>query len=437
MNPRTARLVLFLLVFTETPALLTAQVEVSGNAPDRGDGSLFLEAISFSAANGTNARLDAFVQVSYDALSFVKKDNGYDASYEMTLSVFDSAEALVTEKLWTETIKGVPFDRTASPNAFSITQRSFEVQPGQHSLRVVLRDVESGTSYVLTRKLTIPDYAAQNLSLSGIMLLSRVTYVGDKRSITPNISGNIGTSPDSCLLYLEAYNRQGLDSVRFTMNVTSAKSVAVVSQDTMLRLKSGRNELILRVVHGVLPIGVYNLEVSARGPSVARTDDEHVLATSTRPLYARWFGMPRSITDLDLAIEQVKYIAKDDEISKFKEAKTQDEKMTVFTEFWKKRDPNPSTPRNERMEEYYARVEYANRHFKHYIDGWRTDMGMVYIMFGPPNNVDRHPFEIDSKPYEVWSYYDLNYSFVFVDLTGFGDYRLETPIWEVWNRMRN
>jgi GWxTD domain-containing protein len=106
-------------------------------------------------------------------------------------------------------------------------------------------------------------------------------------------------------------------------------------------------------------------------------------------------------------------------------------------EFWKARDPNPNTPRNEKMEEHYARVEFANKHFKHYLDGWRTDMGMVYIIFGPPNNVERHPFDIDAKPYEIWSYYELNHQFIFVDQTGFGDYRLTTPIWDVWQRPRN
>jgi len=62
---------------------------------------------------------------------------------------------------------------------------------------------------------------------------------------------------------------------------------------------------------------------------------------------------------------------------------------------------------------------------------------MIYIIFGAPNNVDRHPFEVDSKPYEIWAYYELNYSIVFVDETGFGDYRLQTPIWEIWQRLRN
>ena len=162
-----------------------------------------------------------------------------------------------------------------------------------------------------------------------------------------------------------------------------------------------------------------------------------MLASTVKNVMVRWQGVPHSVKDLDLAIEQLRYIAKDEEFSALHAAKTPEEKQSLFNEFWKKRDPNPNTPRNERMEEFYARVEYANKHFSHYIDGWRTDMGMVFIIFGPPNNVERHPFETDTKPYEIWSYYDLNYSILFMDETGFGDYRLQTPIWELWQRVRN
>jgi GWxTD domain-containing protein len=200
-------------------------------------------------------------------------------------------------------------------------------------------------------------------------------------------------------------------------------------------LKPGRNELILQVAHGNLPIGDYRLFVRAR--DTHSTEEDQSLATTNRIVVVRWQGLPRSIKDMDLAIEQVRYIAKDNEFSLLKDAKNADEKQERFIEFWKKRDPNPNTPRNEKMEDYYARVEYANKHFSHYIDGWRTDMGMIYIIFGAPNNVDRHPFEVDSKPYEIWAYYELNYSIVFVDETGFGDYRLQTPIWEIWQRLRN
>ncbi|GAB3511267.1 GWxTD domain-containing protein [Emticicia fontis] len=47
---------------------------------------------------------------------------------------------------------------------------------------------------------------------------------------------------------------------------------------------------------------------------------------------------------------------------------------------------------------YYHRIEEANRLFTSFKDGWKTDKGMVYIILGPPNKVQR------SRDREVWMY---------------------------------
>jgi GWxTD domain-containing protein len=414
-----------------------AQVEVEGTSREReaNDQSLFLDAISFSSRTGGGARLDVFVQVGFDILSFLKNGDLYDASYEMTISVLDSAGSLVSEKLWTEEVKGVSFDRSVSPSSVSITQRSFPVNPGRYLVRVIMYDKESKVNRQIAREVVVPEYAGPDLTLSGIMVLNRVVMQGDRRSITPNVSSNIGTIPDSFFVYVETYNPKNMDTADLFMIVLNGKGDAVLARDTLVVLKPGRGDLILTFHHATLALGDYRLVVSARSPKAK--EDDPMLATTMKNVIVRWQGVPRSVKDLDLAIDQLRYIAKDDEFSSLRDAKTPEEKQTKFNAFWKKRDPNPNTPRNERMEEFYARVEYANKHFSHYLDGWRTDMGMVFIIFGPPNNVERHPFETDTKPYEVWSYYELNYSILFMDETGFGDYKLQTPIWELWQRIRN
>jgi GWxTD domain-containing protein len=299
----------------------------------------------------------------------------------------------------------------------------------------MMYDKESKVNRQIAREVQVPDFGGPDLSLSGIMVLNRVVMQGDRRSITPNVSSNIGTIPDSFFVYVETYNPKNLDTTDIFMVVLNSKGDAVLARDTVVILKPGRGDLILTFYHATLPLGDYKLAVSARSPKAM--EDDPMLATTVKNVIVRWQGVPRSVKDLDLAIDQLRYIAKDDEFSTLRDSKSAEDKQKRFNDFWKKRDPNPNTPRNERMEEFYARVEYANKHFSHYLDGWRTDMGMVFIVFGPPNNVERHPFETDTKPYEVWSYYELNYSILFMDETGFGDYRLQTPIWELWQRVRN
>lgn len=50
------------------------------------------------------------------------------------------------------------------------------------------------------------------------------------------------------------------------------------------------------------------------------------------------------------------------------------------------------------MRNYFRRVELANRYFTSYKEGWKTDRGMVYIIFGKPDEV----FRFNDR--EVWSY---------------------------------
>jgi len=417
-----------------------SQVEIAESSRQKEEeGTYDVDAISFASNTPGMSRLDVFVQVGYENLSFVKEDGRYSASYEMTIALHDSTGRLVSEKLWTEDVKAKSFDESVSSQAYSLAQRVFDVSPGKYTISSILRDNETKDSKRLLEQISIPDYSTPPFALSDIMLVSKLSLSGEKKVIVPNVNPNVGNVPDAFHIFFETYNRQGTDSVRFIANVLDGNKVEKLQVEHLQKLQDGRNQVFIRIDNTQLPLGDYTIYVRAfpARDSVTSESAKGGLASTSRVFFIRWQGVPKGIKDLDVAIDQLQYIAKDSELSYMREGTTPEEKQKRFLEFWKTRDPNPNTARNEKMNEYYAKVDYANKHFKHYIEGWRTDMGMVFIIFGSPNNVDRHPFDIDSKPYEVWSYYDMNHQFVFVDQTGFGDYRLITPIWEVWQRPKN
>ena len=428
---------LFLAVFCAVPGRTSAQVEAASSAMDLDKSTYYVDAMSFSSPAPGASRLDVFVQVPYDQIGFVRRGEDYYGSYDVTIAIHDSSTHLISEKLWTEEVKGVSFDQSVSPRAYSLTERVFDVVPGKYFITTIVRDNEIKEPRRLLRQIDIPDYTTPGLQFSDIMLVSKLTRVGEKRSIVPSVSSNVGALGEPFHVFFETYSDKQLDSIRLVATVLDQNKARKLTIDTVVTIHSGKDQLFLRVDHSTLPLGDYTIFVQAFPPEQPAGEDPRSLASTSRSFVIRWFGMPRSIRDLDVAIDQLQYIAKDNELSRIKEGETAEERQKRFIDFWKTRDPNPNTPRNEKMEEYYSRVDYANKHFKHYLEGWKTDMGMVFIIFGSPNNVERHPFDIDSKPYEVWSYYELNHSFVFVDMTGFGDYRLTTPIWEVWQRQRD
>lgn len=156
--------------------------------------------------------------------------------------------------------------------------------------------------------------------------------------------------------------------------------------------------------------------------------------------------------------EEVPYIITDEERSAFKKLSTDEEREAFIEQFWDRRNPNPGSPQNQFKEEYYRRIAFANEHFAANVPGWKTDRGRIYILYGPPDEIDSHPdgrvvgVNNSAKPFEIWRYRlireyappkqvtvqgrtelkaqttdRLNVTTKFVDVCSCGDYRLESP----------
>lgn len=128
--------------------------------------------------------------------------------------------------------------------------------------------------------------------------------------------------------------------------------------------------------------------------------------------------------------EDVVYIITGQERTAFEKLTTDEERNKFIEQFWARRDPTPGTPENQFKEEHYRRRAYANRHFASSEPGWKTDRGHMYIIYGPPDEIEVHP-KTAQRPYrvEIWLYRYVegvgdNASFTFIDRTGRGDYQL-------------
>jgi GWxTD domain-containing protein len=152
----------------------------------------------------------------------------------------------------------------------------------------------------------------------------------------------------------------------------------------------------------------------------------HVLASSAETLIIQ---NPHRLTRRDYQdrVDQLRYISRTHELDFLKQA-PDSLRDSLWQQFWKGRDPTPGTDRNEAQDEYYERISFANQHYSVGIrPGWRTDMGQIYIRYGAPDEIERHPFDTDIPAYEIWYYYRDGHKFIFSDVQGFGEYRLTHP----------
>ncbi len=115
--------------------------------------------------------------------------------------------------------------------------------------------------------------------------------------------------------------------------------------------------------------------------------------------------------------EDVRWIITPEEEQAFKQLSNDEERDQFIEQFWARRNPNPDSPENEYKEEHYRRIAYANEHFAAGIPGWRTDRGRMYIMYGPPDQIESHPSggtydrpqeegggTTSTYPFEQWRY---------------------------------
>jgi len=126
----------------------------------------------------------------------------------------------------------------------------------------------------------------------------------------------------------------------------------------------------------------------------------------------------------------------------FLQLSSNEEREQFIEIFWQRRNPEPDSPNNTFKEEHYRRLAYADEHFASGIPGRKTDRGHIYIIWGPPDEIDSHPTggTYERSPgqgggsstayaFEIWRYRHLegigeNIEIEFVDPTGSGEYHI-------------
>lgn len=162
----------------------------------------------------------------------------------------------------------------------------------------------------------------------------------------------------------------------------------------------------------------------------AQDDQDYLSQEESYDYFLKWLS------------EDVIYIVTDEEREIFQNLTTADEREQFIEQFWFRRDPDPRTAENEFKEEHYRRLAYCNENFSSGKPGWKTDRGRIYIIHGPPDELEFHPTgnhhvrpmsqgggSTTTYPFEVWTYRHLegigdNITLEFVDKTMTGEYRL-------------
>jgi GWxTD domain-containing protein len=118
---------------------------------------------------------------------------------------------------------------------------------------------------------------------------------------------------------------------------------------------------------------------SAKLAAKESKERERKLFAQLSPPYQAWLS------------QNVVYIITREEHTAFLQLTSDTERVRFIEQFWQRRNPDPDSLENKFKEEHYRRILFANGHFASSVPGWKTDRGRIYIIWGPPDEIEARP----------------------------------------------
>jgi GWxTD domain-containing protein len=410
-----------------------------GQADDFNSGKFYVDFASFKSDTPGLNQFEVYYQVFTSGLLYIHQKDEYMAHYSIGVIIKKSGKQ-VTASEKEEFIRELSYDKTTGEKDFVINSFKFKLPPGKYELNISLHDLNSDDVIPLKAPFTIPDYEKELSTFSQILYARKVELLpadsatGDtlrdktvrnfaKRDwlVIPSCSRNYGDEATQLKFYYEFYSLKPMADSNVVVYEIIDKRDNTVAADTVALFLNMKTSMIGTLSLEHMRPGQYELRITAY-------DSAHKkLAVSKSSFSVVWSALALVQNDFETAIEQLRYAANNEQLNKIKKAPEKD-RIKAWNEFWKSKDPTPNTEENEVKDEYYRRIAYANKHFSFMNkEGWRSDFGMIYIIYGEPDEIERHPYDRESRPYEIWYYYNPRRTFLFVDSGGYGEYILQYP----------
>jgi len=402
---------------------------------------LMVDLARFRGGDDEHVYVEVYYGFAHNALTYKSDSIGTSGALDITIVIYQG-DSLVAGDRWL-----VPHrhdDSTAGDESMSLVGHfTSQLRGANYVLKVLGRDRHDPTRRdSIIMDLPIRPYPGTTQVISDIEFASVIRpgkqggqFYKNTLEVIPNVSGLYGPG-QPCYYYAEAYNlspddKPGTYTVRTTVFDAVGREVAsrvrakrntgessvLVDQLAVDTVRTGTYTLVLALVDtGGRTLSTSGKKFFVYNPALGV--DSTLLTSASGlpiPIYLS-MGEP----ELDREFDWLRYEAGPEERDSYERLEGADAKRRFLSDFWRKR---PAGVR----EEYLARVHYVNAAFAlGSKEGYRTDRGRVYITYGPPDDIDRHPSEVDSRPYEIWSFNAIQggVTFVFVQRTPGGDHEL-------------
>jgi GWxTD domain-containing protein len=397
---------------------------------------------------------DNYIEIYYSfypqIFSLTKTDTALNIKGLLNLSIKNiSNDSLLIDNNWEIKAHFSDTSEYLNKNAM-LGVIGIKAPEGEYNFEINLRDMNNEVnkkSY--SEKLIISRKRYSTLSISDIQLASRILnenvntnsiFYKNTLEVFPNPSAIYTQHNPVLYYYCELYNLNSVnDSIYLQRRLLNSNGIKVYEK-TRIIFNNQQSIVDVGFINlNEYPTDSYSLEFtlkdkSGAGSSVSKKKyflvnpniKKDFLINSTKDYMSSEFGV-LSNEECDDMFNKSKIIASSDELDQYEVLDSLDSKREFLFDFWRKRDDVPQTSINEFKVNYFSRIHIASERYRTVTNpGYETDRGRVYARFGEPDEIDRHPNETDSKPYEIWYYHQIEGGvyFVFGDYTGFNNYEL-------------
>jgi GWxTD domain-containing protein len=365
--------------------------------------------VNYPSADPDSSMGDLYAQVRYDDLIFIKTDTSYAAHYQLSINLYSDRE--MTESRYSETfdrkIAVSKYSQILSNSVYDGFKDKIVAKPGKYFIGLRLLDLNTNITSSKEIEYNFKDFLRDSINISDVV-------VHDSPDTT--LSGTV-RGPDT---FADFYLTSQKVPVNVSLHMIAKSTESPASIDTVYELNQ-----ISRVQRYRLPININGLASSVYDLKISAGED--FAETSFRILRNRFSP---NLVELDREIGPLAYIMTRENFDSLKDANSE-EREKILNAFWTSKAHGDTAVSSAIQKEFYKRVENADEQFgTQLLQGWQTDRGRIYILYGKPDRIENHlnsfragP-DANSPPHEVWYYSSLNLRFVFIDEFRDGNYRL-------------
>lgn len=383
----------------------------------------------FKGAEG-NSIVEFYYSFYKKGLVFTFADGNYNAQAKIDMDIFKKS---TNELVFSQTyLIPTSVSDTSGSNLDNnlVGQLNYQIEPGEYVMKIYASDANNSFNVdSTTTELSAESFGA-GLKISEIELSSDIIINGDNKSIfykntlevIPNPNSIYGNNMNTFYYYYELYglNPENISDEFYILSEIKDPNKENIFLKNVKKVPSITSEDIVQYgsfMIDSLPTSKYILSISIvdNKNTVKTTRDksfwiynsnisqDFTVSDDEEFLRSPYANMREDL--LEKEYEITTYIRTDRESNIYDKLTNIGEKRKFMYDFWKNRDTNPSTPQNEFKIDYVTRVLEADATFKEpYREGWKTDRGRIYVLYGKPDDIERFSFEANKKSHEIWTY---------------------------------